>query len=200
MHFSLKDRIKRSIQTSHSSVFLRKDFDRFGPYRQVSRIISDLQEDGLISRSGYGVYTKTNSPKPDDVGHFITTVKSRLGKRTQRLVSFGSMVIQLGERQANPPSNAHNRLDDIKLVMAKEIVKRFDLQTIRLRSLENLARWEQIGAWCSALDEWREVLKNGSDEQVVSIMTGKDETSNRLRQSPPYSGLLDSQTLRQLRE
>lgn len=56
---STKERILSSIRRSKDSAFLRKDFDRFGEYRQVSRAISELVAEGVLLRVGYGTYVKT---------------------------------------------------------------------------------------------------------------------------------------------
>ena len=103
----LKSRIKRSICTSQQQVFLRKEFDRFGSYRQVSRVLRELEGEGHLVRSGYGVYVK---PALQAVEDFLGQVQSKLNKRSQRTVTFHSKVIQLGSQQPES-SNAQSRLD-----------------------------------------------------------------------------------------
>jgi hypothetical protein len=200
MHLTLKDRIKRSVQMSEKPLFLREDFERFGSYRQVSRVLNDLLAEGALSRSGYGVYTKPQAPEIQNINTFVAVVKSRLGKRTRRMVSYNNVMVQLGERQASASRNAQSVLDDVKLRLAKAIVDSFDVAVIRSKSLENLEKWRELGAWSSALDEWTIILQKGNDDQVRDVMLGVDERANRLRQSPPYAGLLDTNTLKALRE
>ncbi|WGG52149.1 DUF6088 family protein [Rugamonas sp. DEMB1] len=55
---TIKKRISASIRSSKSKVFLRQEFDRFGEYRQVSRVIKELADKGQLARVGYGVYAK----------------------------------------------------------------------------------------------------------------------------------------------
>ena len=55
---TVKERIAASLRSSKDFVFLRKEFDRFGDYRQVSRAVGELVEEGLIVRVGYGVYAR----------------------------------------------------------------------------------------------------------------------------------------------
>jgi hypothetical protein len=55
---TVKERISASLGASKDFVFLRNEFDRFGDYRQVSRAVNELMDDGLIVRVGYGVYTR----------------------------------------------------------------------------------------------------------------------------------------------
>lgn len=94
--------------------------------------------------------------------------------------------------------NRHEKLDKLKLLSALAILKENDLPTIRATSLANLDRWVAKGTWVSAFDEWRVLMSTGSDEDVISVMTGLDENSNRLRQSPPYAGLIAPETRRTL--
>jgi len=72
---SIKQRISARIRSSKSSVFLRQEFDHFGGYRQVSRVIKELAELGQIMRVGYGVYVKarpsTISGKPVPEGALL---------------------------------------------------------------------------------------------------------------------------------
>lgn len=58
MPTTVKERIAADLKASKDGVFLRKEFDRFGDYRQVSRALSELVNDGLIVRVGYGVYAR----------------------------------------------------------------------------------------------------------------------------------------------
>ncbi len=66
--FTVKDRVIAKIKRSSSSVFLRKEFDRLGDYRQVSRAINDVAVSGILVKVGFGLYAKarpsTISGKP----------------------------------------------------------------------------------------------------------------------------------------
>lgn len=53
-----KERMLASLRNSKSSAFIRKDFERFGEYRQVSRAIKELIKEGAIVRVGYGAFAK----------------------------------------------------------------------------------------------------------------------------------------------
>lgn len=94
--------------------------------------------------------------------------------------------------------NRHEKLDRLKLLSAIAILEEYDLSTIRATSLTNLDRWTARGTWVSAFDEWRVLMSTGSDAAVISAMTGLDEESNRLRQSPPYTGLIKPEARRAL--
>lgn len=56
--FTTKERIVASLRRSASCAFIRKDFDKFGNYRQVSRALRELAEEGVVVRVGYGAYAK----------------------------------------------------------------------------------------------------------------------------------------------
>lgn len=94
--------------------------------------------------------------------------------------------------------SGHPELDHLKLLSARAVLAAVDLSTIRAKSLANLDRWNSNGVWCSAHDEWRLLLSQGSDEAIIAVMTGLNENANRLRQSPPYVGLVTREKRRSL--
>ena len=53
-----KDRILASLRNSKGKVFMRDDFNRFGTYRQVCRVVKELSDEGKLMRLGYGTYVK----------------------------------------------------------------------------------------------------------------------------------------------
>lgn len=94
--------------------------------------------------------------------------------------------------------NRQEKLDRLKLLAAQVIVEEIDMAAIRARSLANLDRWNANGTWVSAHDEWRTLMTAGSDEAIIAAMTGLDQNANRLRQSPPYAGLISEEKCREL--
>ena len=96
--------------------------------------------------------------------------------------------------------NAQARMDRIKRNIAIEVVRRFRVSDIRARSLQNLERWKEAGAWVSAYEEWRALMEKADDGAVLATMVGEDERSNRLRQSMPFVGMLPEDLSRRLRE
>ena len=95
---------------------------------------------------------------------------------------------------------AQEALDDLKHKLAFAVVERHAANRIRAQSLANLHRWKSRGAWVSAYDEWREILESGNDGELFEAMLGRNERSNRLRQSPPYVGLLPREEVKRLNE
>lgn len=87
--------------------------------------------------------------------------------------------------------NSHEILDEFKLRLAEATLRCADLQTIRTKSLSNLQRWKEKGTWGPAYDEWWKLMVIGSDAEVMAAMTSPDEDANRMRQSPPYVGIVD---------
>jgi antitoxin component of MazEF toxin-antitoxin module len=101
---------------------------------------------------------------------------------------------------AGRKTHGHAELDELKRRISLEVLARHRPEEIRRRSLDNLARWKKSGAWCGAYDEWLEILERGGDEALFGAMVGTDDRGNRLRQSPPYAGMLPRDVLERLRE
>jgi hypothetical protein len=57
-----------------------------------------------------------------------------------------------------------------------------------------------LGERRSAYDEWKRILEHEGDGELFVAMLGRDERANRLRQSPPYVGLLSREQVRALNE
>lgn len=66
--------------------------------------------------------------------------------------------------------------------------------------LANLHRWKRQGTWISAYDEWQQILESESDGALFAVMLGRDEESNRLRQSVPFVGLLSREQVEAIYE
>ncbi len=54
--------------------------------------------------------------------------------------------------------------------------------------------------WNSAYGEWKELLEHADDGKLFAALLGRDQNSNRLRQSPPYVGMLPRDEVRRLNE
>ena len=109
--------------------------------------------------------------------------------------------LELGKQSIHPPrKSSHDALDELKLKLASEVVTRFSATLIRAKALGNLSRWKKSGVWGPVYTEWQEILENGSDGDLFAALLGRDENSNRLRQSPPYVGLLPRDVVEKLNE
>ena len=111
--------------------------------------------------------------------------------------------LELGERSIRPArksSSTHEVLDELKRLLSFAVVSRCTPPEIRAQSLANLYRWKTQGTWCSAYDEWTGILQKGSDGELFAAMLGRDEQSNRLRQSMPYVGLLPQEEVKKIHE
>lgn len=111
--------------------------------------------------------------------------------------------LELTERGLRPPKSlvsAQQRLDELKRRLAVAVVREFTPREIRAQSLANLHRWKSQGTWVSAYDEWQKILESGSDGALFAAMLGRDEQSNRLRQSLPFVGLLSQEQVRAIYE
>jgi antitoxin component of MazEF toxin-antitoxin module len=111
--------------------------------------------------------------------------------------------LTIGPQGIHPPmatAPAHEALDELKRKLAAAVASQCTAQQIRARSLANLHRWRTNSVWVSAYDEWKEILESGDDGRLFAAMLGRDENSTRLRQSPPYVGLLPRDELGKLNE
>jgi antitoxin component of MazEF toxin-antitoxin module len=111
--------------------------------------------------------------------------------------------LELGDRGIRPPANSdssHEALDELKRKLAFEVVARFTANLIRAQSLANLNRWRKNGVWGPVYEEWQQILESPSDGDLFAVMLGRDEDSNRLRQSPPYVGLLPRAVVERINE
>ena len=110
--------------------------------------------------------------------------------------------LELTARGIGPPArprSVHDALDEHKRKLAAAVAGRFTANQIRAHSLGNLHRWRASGSWVSAYDEWTEILRD-DDGALFAAMLGRDERSNRLRQSPPYVGMLPRDEVMKLNE
>jgi antitoxin component of MazEF toxin-antitoxin module len=111
--------------------------------------------------------------------------------------------LELERRCIRPPGErrlTHQALDALKRELAVAVTARFTANQIRAQSLANLHRWREGGMWITAYDEWLQILQSGDDGELYATMLGHDERSNRLRQSPPYVGLLPREEVQRLNE
>jgi hypothetical protein len=56
--FTVQERIESSLSRCSETVFLRRDFNRFGGYDQVGRALNGMVARGLVVRAGHGIYVK----------------------------------------------------------------------------------------------------------------------------------------------
>ena len=110
--------------------------------------------------------------------------------------------LELTERGIRPmaTASAHRALDELKLSLALEVVRRFSPAQIRAQILANLHRWKASGSWVSAYDEWLKIAKSRDDGALFAAMLGRSDEAQRLRQSMPFVGLLPKDEVRRLNE
>ncbi len=192
-HQTLVQRLKELIEGGQEAVFLRSDFAHLGSVRQVSRALTMLHEENVIARVGYGIYVL---PDVLSLEATLGAIRNRLGYRAKRLVIISGITVAMGEERNR--LNLQTLLDAKKLATAERVVRSCTVDQIRQRSLANLQRWRSNGTWVSAFDEWRILMEEGTDQDVISVMIGTDERCNRLRQSPPYVGLVEPVALKSI--
>lgn len=191
---TLKQRLRIFIKQAPAQVFLRKDFAHLGSARQLSRVLTVLQDEEFIVRAGQGLYLRPNVMSIESTLHFV---HDRLGHCTKRLITICGVTIAMGETR--PLTNQQTLLDAKKLASALRVVQCCSVDQIRRKSLANITRWNSQGTWVSALDEWRLLMERGTDQEIVAVMTGTDERCNRLRQSAPYVGLVKPVSINEIK-
>lgn len=119
--------------------------------------------------------------------------KNRFGELMQAVQNDQVEITFHGKPHARMISTSGLRqreLDRKKHEIACKVVELYSLDEIRKKSLENLKRWAANGVAPLVYKEWEILLKNGSDRELLVAMIGLNDNSNRLRQSPPYVGML----------
>jgi len=190
------DQIEHKIKSSRLGVFLRSDFNDLGKYSQIGRALARLLKDRKLIRAGHGVYIQPFlANDPDRVAKLLA---KKMKGRVNRHLQIGVSLLHIGESISF--ANAQTRLDLLKLLVARALVENHSMDEIRTKSLENLSRWKSNNVWNSGYRDWENLLLNASDEEIREILySDVEEPSNRLRQSPPYVGILDEKTIRELR-
>jgi antitoxin component of MazEF toxin-antitoxin module len=109
-------------------------------------------------------------------------------------------LFEHGLRPPRKPGSSQERMDERKRQLAVAVVREYSPRQIRAQSLANLHRWKSQGTWIPAYEEWQQILETGSDGALFAAMLGRDEDSNRLRQSMPFVGLLSQQQVKAIYE
>lgn len=195
MRTTLIDKVREKITASKEQVFLRRDFDPLGEYRQVSRALLRLQSEYIIIHAGHGVYTTPKiARKPELV---VKSLTKKLGIRVNRRLKLGGVRVYMNKTVRIESSQ--QRLDRIKLLMAQHVMQLNSIEKIRKSSLKTLSRWRNQGVWNPGCAEWERILNHGSDNVIRQIMSSEiEEPCNRLRQSAPYVDLLNDAYVQRL--
>jgi hypothetical protein len=186
MPLTIKEQLIQFLQNSPQRVFLRADFAQIGNYRQVSRALREAEHEGALERCGHGIFRRKDIALLST--DLLAEIRGRLNKRAERFVSINDTLVHIKPQVGRRHRNKQALLDEKKLRRAKHLLNTVPLPEIRRVSLATLKRWRKQQAWCSAYGEWETLMRDGSDQDVIAVMTGQDENANRLRQSPPYAG------------
>jgi hypothetical protein len=182
------EEVSKIISSTADRVLLHSDFDNVGSRAEVNEALAYLVHLGIIERIARGIYLR--EPDGLSIEQTVAMVFARLGRAAgRRIIRVQGIYVRLGV-SSDEAGKAQAELDAKKLHRAIHLLANFPISTIRAKSLENIQRWVANGTWVSALDEWHDIMLSGADDDVIGAMTGTDERSNRLRQSPPYVGLL----------
>jgi hypothetical protein len=95
-------------------------------------------------------------------------------------------------------SEAHQHLDSINWLIANEVVTCFPMGEIRRSCKRNLLLWKEHGIWPIVYQEWYDLLEHGTDLMAYDAILGDSGNSKRLRQSAPYVGMPDKETVNRI--
>jgi antitoxin component of MazEF toxin-antitoxin module len=163
-----------------------------------------IEHEAKAAPLGHGCYNGYNPGMKLRLRRVGNSLGIIIPKRTLDAWSLGEGgMLELRDRSLVPlprKAHSHEALDALKRAIAVEVVDRFSARRIRAQGLANLHRWKTCGSWVSAYDEWKAILESEDDGALFAAMLGRDERSNRLRQSPPYVGLLPTDVVKRLNE
>lgn len=129
---SLEYRIKSFIKHNKSSVLLREDIGDFGSYRQISRVLKKLQDNGDLVKIGYGIYARLSyselADKPYLPKGFVSVARealTRLGIKWD--ISDAERAYNEGRSQQIPANPATKVLERFRRKISyKGMVLRFE--------------------------------------------------------------------------
>lgn len=110
------------------------------------------------------------------------------------------LLTQEGIKPIKRGGLSSSQIDALNRTVALAVVDRFSANQIRAQGIANLHRWKAQDSWVSAYQEWLDILQSADDGKLFATMLGRDEESTRLRQSPPYVGLLPQEEVRAIHE
>jgi hypothetical protein len=89
----------------------------------------------------------------------------------------------------------HRNLEERSLALHREIAQRIrrnpDLLTkVRERLSKDICSGRYSISLTDAMQEWLDLLKSSSLEQVLELLVDDSENARRLRQSTPFAGIL----------
>lgn len=90
------------------------------------------------------------------------------------------------ENDADLP-NAFADVDKARLELTQELLRRHTLATLRKAGLDWLEKIERISGKLGETGQaWRQLLRNGSDTEIIRIMSGNDHRALRMRLIHPF--------------
>jgi hypothetical protein len=111
-------------------------------------------------------------------------------------------VAAFTEQTIQPGS--HQFIDLVNLAYHREIAARLRVTPdgILARARSNLKRWlanyEPGSAEARCFEEWMHLLETRTVLELIAIITADTEEGQRLRQSTPFTGILSSQTRKEI--
>lgn len=88
------------------------------------------------------------------------------------------------------PGAGHRKIDRRSLAMHRAIAEKLRNDPGLLENAKkNIRRWRRQGVDVQAFQEWEAILTGGI-EDIIRVLCGESEESDRLRHSTPFTGIL----------
>jgi hypothetical protein len=97
----------------------------------------------------------------------------------------------------------HRKLEERSLALHRQIAQRIrrnpDLLTkVSERLSKDISSGQFSASVTDAMQEWLDLLKSSSVDQVLELLVDERENASRLRQSTPFAGILTQKERRQI--
>jgi len=121
------------------------------------------------------------------------------GKRSPNLSTFRSSAEALGRRVSLLPKQlepAWSRSEQFSRLLYLEVAKQFladhaRVRSVAARNLQAMSNNPQIAEYVA---RWNEVLKEGNEVELLTLLTIPDRENTGLLSSSPFAGVLDQNT------
>jgi hypothetical protein len=93
--------------------------------------------------------------------------------------------------------NNHNIHNIVASVMNKKIAKRLEEDpSLYMVGLKNLLGWERESSGLTpAQQEWKDIITQKTNLEILNILTMENEEGIRLRSSSPFTGVLEPEEI-----
>ena len=97
----------------------------------------------------------------------------------------------------NNSYNRHNIHNIAASILNKKIAKKLKINpSLYIVGLKKLLHWERESSGLTpAQKEWKDIITQKTNSEIIAILTMDNEEGIRLRSSSPFTGILDSEEI-----